>query len=149
MYMLECNDCEAIYIGQTGRSFKIRYSEHMRSLRQLQVSITPFDSTSSFADHLINGNHSPSSNNPQPLHFAPKGPKLDILESIEIKKAILKNLTILNNQQDIKSSTIIDLLFKWVHFQNNPSLIVLFFQHSSHSLSKNKNLKYLRLNLYI
>ena len=32
-----------------------------------------FDSTSSFADHLINDNHTPSPNNPQPLHFAPKG----------------------------------------------------------------------------
>ena len=73
VYMLE-----AIYIGQTGRSFKIRYSEHIKSLRQLQLSNTPFDFTSSFADHLINDNHSPSLNNPQPLHFAPKGPKLFI-----------------------------------------------------------------------
>ena len=112
VYMLECNDCEAIYIGQTGRSFKIRYSEHIKSLRQLQLSNTPFDSTSSFADHLINDNHTPSPNNPQPLHFAPKGLELDILESVKIKKAIFNNLTILNNQQDIKSSTIIDLLFK-------------------------------------
>ena len=84
----------------------------MRSLRQLELSNTPFDSTSSFADHLINDNHSPSPKNPQPLHFAPKGPTLDILESAEIKKAIFKNRTILNNPQDIKSSTIIDLLFK-------------------------------------
>ena len=112
VYMFECNDCEAIYIVQSGRSFKIRYSEHMRSLRQLQSSNSPFNSTSSFADHLIKDNHSPSPNNPQPLHFAPKGPKLDILESAEIKKAIFNNQTILNNQQDIKSSTIIDLLFK-------------------------------------
>ena len=88
--MLECNDWEAIYIGQTGRSVKIRYSEHMRSLRQLQLSNSPFDSTSSFADHLINDNHSPSPNNPQPLHLAPKGPKLDILESTEIKKPFSK-----------------------------------------------------------
>ena len=55
--VLECIDCDAIYIGQTGRSFKIRDSEHMRSLRQLQMSNSPFDSTSSLADHLIKYNH--------------------------------------------------------------------------------------------
>ena len=81
----------------------------MRSLRQLQLNNSPFDSTSSFADHLINDNHSPSPNNPQPLHFAPKGPKLDILEFAEIKKAIFNNQEILINQQDIKSSIIVDL----------------------------------------
>ena len=33
----------------------------------------------------VKNDHSPSLNNPQPLHFAPKCPKLDILESAEIK----------------------------------------------------------------
>ena len=123
--MLECNDFEVIYIGQTGRSFKIRYSEHMRSLRQLSNSL--FDSTSSFADHLINDNHLPSPNNPQPLHFAPNGPKLDILGPAEIKKVIFNNEKIFNNQQAIKSSTII------YYFNRFKSQIIPFFNCSPFS----------------
>ena len=28
VYKLNCNDCDAVYIGQTGRSFKKRHKEH-------------------------------------------------------------------------------------------------------------------------
>ena len=37
VYKLQCDDCDAFYIGQTGRSFNQRHVEHMRSLRKLQV----------------------------------------------------------------------------------------------------------------
>ena len=38
VYKLTCQDCDAFYIGQTGRSFKTRYSEHVRVLNRLNRS---------------------------------------------------------------------------------------------------------------
>ena len=48
--------------------------------------------------------------NPLPLHFIPKSRKLDMLESVEIKKALHYKQNILNNQLDIKNLPIIDIL---------------------------------------
>ena len=39
VYKLTCHDCDAFYINQTSRSFKTRYSEHVRAL--LIVSTDP------------------------------------------------------------------------------------------------------------
>ena len=61
-------------------------------------------------DHLFDNNHSPSSTNPLPLHFIPKSRKLNMLESVEIKKALHYKQNILNNQLDIENSPIIDIL---------------------------------------
>lgn len=33
VYRLSCGDCEGVYIGQTGRNFKIRKQEHSRAYR--------------------------------------------------------------------------------------------------------------------
>ena len=60
--------------------------------------------------HLFDTNHSPASSNPLPLHFIPKSRKLDMLKSVEIKKALYYKHNILNNQLDIKNSPIIDIL---------------------------------------
>ena len=87
----------------------------MRCLRKLQVNslnpkASPLNYNSAFADHLFDNNHSPASINPLPLHFIPKSRKLDMLESVKIKKALHYKQNILNNQLDIKNSPIIDIL---------------------------------------
>ena len=46
---------------------------------------------------------------PTPLHLELKGPRLDLLESSEIKLAIRNNRNILNNQLVIKKQPIIDM----------------------------------------
>ena len=66
------------------------------------------DSTSTFANHLYSLDHSPSPNNPTPIHFETKGLRLDLLESTEIKQALLNDENIINSQLDIKKNTIID-----------------------------------------
>ena len=43
------------------------------------------------------------------LHLELKGPRLDLLESSEIKLAIRNNRNILNNQLDINKQPIIDM----------------------------------------
>jgi hypothetical protein len=33
VYKLKCQTCSGVYIGQTGRNFKVRYKEHIRDIR--------------------------------------------------------------------------------------------------------------------
>ena len=79
-------------------------------MNSLNPKASPLNYISAFADHLFDNNHSPASSNSLPLHFIPKNRKLDMLESVEIKKALHYKQNILNNQLDIKNSPIIDIL---------------------------------------
>lgn len=95
VYQLKCNDCEGTYVGQTGRSFKKRIDEHLRSAKYKKTD-------SSFANHLIENNHS-YKNNYKILHLCEKGRKLNLLEAAEIFK-LSKNPNLLNDQTDIMYS---------------------------------------------
>lgn len=100
VYQLSCNDCEARYIGQTGRNFKTRIDEHRRAIGKN-------DCTSLFAQHLFDETHSCDFDNFKVLHSCNKGRILDRLETIEIKRAV-RNNEILTN--DIVFQTISPLL---------------------------------------
>ena len=81
VYRLACDDCNTVYIGQTGRRLGDRTAEHEKAVR----NHTP--ERSNFAAHLIDSGHSFSANTGvQLLHPASKGPKLTALEEIEILK---------------------------------------------------------------
>jgi hypothetical protein len=45
-----CQSCHKVYIGQTGRSLNIRYTEHIRSIRYNKED-------SAFAQHILNTGH--------------------------------------------------------------------------------------------
>ena len=108
---MTCHDCGAFYIGQTGRSFKTRYFEHVRALNRLNRSDSiNLESTSAYAIHFHESNHSASNNNSIPIHFERKGLKLDLLESTEIKLALSNTFNILNNQLEVNKNTIIDYI---------------------------------------
>ena len=80
VYRLTCEECNACYIGQTGRNFDIRYKEHHTSFRLNKR-------TSNFSNHFLDSGHSfPDITNLEILHCERKGRKLDCLESIEIYK---------------------------------------------------------------
>ena len=51
VYKLNCNDCQQFYIGQTGRSFSSKFSEHLKALTTNYIHST-------FVTHLHNENHS-------------------------------------------------------------------------------------------
>ena len=107
VYELSCGGCDAFYVGQTCRSFWSLYKEHEYALKRLNRSDSSnYISTSAFADHLHETNHSASPNNTTPLPLELKGQRLDLLESAEIKLAITNNKNILNNQLDIKKQLI-------------------------------------------
>ena len=51
--------CPKYYIGQTGRSFKIRYTEHIKALTKPLIK-------SNFEEHIFNTHHTPSNKNSYP-----------------------------------------------------------------------------------
>jgi hypothetical protein len=76
VYKLNCTDCGAIYIGQTGRTFEKRIKEH-------RACFTNNKNHSQFAKHLLENNHT-SDFTPEILHIEKKGRRLDALEELEI-----------------------------------------------------------------
>lgn len=101
VYKLNCNSCNACYIGQTGRSFKQRISEHKSSFKNKK-------SNSTFANHLLETGHT-SNFIPDILHFEKKGFKLHLLESLEIKKHLNQTFLCLNEQTSLYNSPLIEL----------------------------------------
>ena len=82
VYKLECVDCPATYIGQSGRKLRIRVAEHMNAVRKNR----PNDSA--FAAHLLETGHSfDELSGVSLLHWENKGRRLTALENMEIIKA--------------------------------------------------------------
>ena len=82
VYKLECEDCPATYIGQSGRKLRIRVSEHVNAVKKGRPT------ESAFADHLLQTGHSfDELTGVSLLHHENKGRRLNALESIEIIKA--------------------------------------------------------------
>jgi len=50
MYKMTCPDCNKAYMGQTGRSFILRFNEHKNAFKTNSH-------TSNFAKHLIEHTH--------------------------------------------------------------------------------------------
>ena len=80
VYKLNCNDCPKYYIGQTGRYFKTRYTEHI-----VKALTQPFIK-SNFAEHIFNTHHTYTNieKNQEILHILLKGPKLNTTKQYEI-----------------------------------------------------------------
>ena len=89
-----------MYIGQTGRTFKKRYSEHYNSY-------TKNKNNSTYSNHILAENHS-FTDNFEILHVENKSLKLNHLETLEINR--FKNSdNLLNDQLDINNSPLLNL----------------------------------------
>src|SRR5436190_22508976 len=82
IYKINCNDCNYFYIGKTVRNFNIRFKEHLNSWRLNKPD------SSNVAKHMLNNNHKCTIDNFEIIHKENKGLKLDILEAMEIQRAI-------------------------------------------------------------
>ena len=60
-YQISCQDCEASYIGQTGRNISQRITEHKRAMRKLDIC------SSGVSEHVCQTGHSINWNNPSIL----------------------------------------------------------------------------------
>lgn len=106
VYLLTCqnHNCNSTYVGQTGRSFNIRYSEHTKGMARHKPT--------AFSEHIAEKNHCFTSinNDLSILHFAPKGRKLNTLEDIEIHSNRLSNYDNLNEQIGYHTNILFSLL---------------------------------------
>lgn len=99
VYRLSCqhNNCGATYVGQTGRRFNTRYSEHRKGETTLRHT--------AFSDHIYLENHAFTDieTDMEVLHVMNKGRKLNTLEALEItadaktSNANLNDHTFINN----------------------------------------------------
>lgn len=102
---MECSTCDKFYIGQTGRSFGIRYKEHLPKGKLANI-------TSNFAKHLIDENHDYENfdANCIPLHVCEKGRVMDTLEEYEIYKGYKHSSNdILNDKLCFNTNPLYDL----------------------------------------
>ena len=106
-----------MYVGQTGRSFKTRYTEHIKALTQPLIK-------SNFAEHTFDTRHTFTNidTNLEILHTLPKGPKLNTTEQYEIYKHYEQSPTnLLNDHVHYKFHTLFDTIKHSSH--NNISAI--------------------------
>lgn len=100
VYELKCADCEALYIGQTGRAVQVRIKEH-------KSSILNNKKCTGLADHCITNNHFIDTTNCTLLHSQQKGQRLNLLEQLEIQRAIRRGKNIVNEQTDFNNSPLL------------------------------------------
>ena len=91
VYKIKCDDCEAFYLGETGRDIGTRVREHRR-----------YKTRSAFGKHLLNSGHkSVDDDNIEILHVMPKGLRLTLTEAYEIWKEASNN-NLLNEQVELR-----------------------------------------------
>lgn len=87
VYKITCGDCDATYIGQTGRDLKTRFKEHT----------TNNNTSSAMGRHLFLENHKTTTKNLSLLHSIPKSYKLTLYEKYEITKHKQNKTNIIND----------------------------------------------------
>ena len=103
VYRVNCGSCKKFYIGQTGRSFGVRFKEHLPKKS---------NSTSNFARHLMEEDHEYGGFDAdcKPLHICNNGPHLNTLEEFEIYRAYkLDPNNILNDKLCFNTNVLYDL----------------------------------------
>jgi hypothetical protein len=106
VYSLKCISCNQNYIGQTGRSFKIRYDEHIRDIRFNKEK-------SKYASHILQFSHEYGTidNTMEILKIENKGVRLDVIERYLIYKTN-KEKPILNEQHVDVHNILFEILLK-------------------------------------
>lgn len=94
IYQINCSNCNAFYLGQSGRAIKKRVREHKHSINH-KINST------GLAEHCNTHKHTFDENNVKILHVQNKSKKLNLLESLEIKKALHNKLNIVNSQVEL------------------------------------------------
>jgi hypothetical protein len=87
VYQLQCSEYPLKYIGQTGRTFKVRYREHINAIRTNRQN-------SKFAKHILETGHNYDTldKTMEILHMEKKGPKPNTLERFHMYDITKKDL---------------------------------------------------------
>jgi hypothetical protein len=116
IYQLTCPDCSMKYIGQTGRSFRKRYQEHLRDYKYRTGN-------SKFAQHLANHNHAfgPINKTLKVLKIVGKGAYMDTLEKYHIHRITSKGLRI-NDRSTMSRNLLFDTLVQYTTHRGHPCI---------------------------
>jgi len=106
VYRLTCPDCNMKYVGQTGRSFRIRRQEHCRDFKYN-------NNKSKFAMHLLENHHSIGHMDDimEILYITNKGRLMDTIEKYYIYKET-KNGNQINDKNRVKQNKIYDAVIQ-------------------------------------
>ena len=80
VYEIACRDCDAVYIGETGRSIRTRTLEHARAVRNMDIE------GSALCKHVVDCDHFIDWDNPKVLKRENHGGKRRLAESYLINK---------------------------------------------------------------
>jgi len=118
IYQLTCPTCSKKYTGQTGRSFRTRFKEHLRDFRHA-------NGKSSFAQHLLDNGHDagPIEDIMSTLHITSKGRLMDTIEKYYIFRE-----TKLDNQINDKLAVRPNVIFETV-VQKDPHRGTQYLPH--------------------
>ena len=105
IYKIKCSDCPKYYIGQTGRSFKRRFNEHIQAIK----SNNQTTQKSAFADHVLKTDHKYKNHeeNMSIIEVIQKGNRMNILEEFHIYKNYKTNKEDLLNTMQIQENNFI------------------------------------------
>lgn len=108
IYKLKCDECPKFYIGQTGRSFKQRFDEHTREVKNTNINTIM---KSKYAQHLHQEKHSYTDidTNLQIIQKMHKGRNMDRREEYEIYKE-RNNSELLNDKIFTRTNKLFDYL---------------------------------------
>jgi hypothetical protein len=89
IYKMKCMDCPQYYIGQTGRTFNIRYKEHVHDIRKNNNTI-------GYAQHIPNSKHKYGNiqDTMEILQITQKGRFMDTIEKYHIHKSNREGITL-------------------------------------------------------
>jgi hypothetical protein len=109
VYQMKCLDCPLRYIGQTGRTFKIRYKEHIQAIRNQ-------NSNSGYSNHILNTGHTYGTitDTMDIIRKGRKGRHLNTLEKYHIYKISKANVH-LNNTHNPIFQVIHKIYYRWKH----------------------------------
>ena len=105
IYKLTCSTCKNFYIGQTGRSFNIRYKENKPENNIIECK-------SKYAAHIINESHTHINleTNLDIIHLCNKGRIMDVYEELEIYRATkTDNNKLLNDKLIYKHNCLFEI----------------------------------------
>jgi hypothetical protein len=114
IYQLQCGEWPLKYIGQTGRTFRVRYREHLNAIRINKQN-------SKFAQHILETGHDYDTidQSMKVLHTEKKGPKLNKLQRFNIYHLTKRGLQMKDTFTDTHNP-IFDILNK-TNMQITPS----------------------------
>ena len=100
IYKASCEDCGAVYFGQTGRSFRTRIMEHLNEYHKaIKATRNTKRPESAIADHSIEEAHSIDRISFSLIHPSTKGASMNRLEETYTVKAICNNEKVINDTE--------------------------------------------------